>query len=138
MNFQEEIRKINRKIERLDRCKANCGDVNSYKVYTALLNQSGTDAPIATVLQNTLNVNVEYIYNDVGDYIAVFDKPLFNSPNEYVLITGNSLDTVIEAFTVFYDALQIHSYDGGALTDNVIGNLFAPRNPCILEIRQYI
>ena len=138
MNFQSEINRLKGKVDYLQRCKANCGDVNSYKVYTALLNQSGTDAPIATVLQNTLNVNVEYIYNDVGDYIAVFDKPLFNSPNEYVLITGNSLDTVIEAFTVFYDALQIHSYDGGALTDNVIGNLFAPRNPCILEIRQYI
>jgi hypothetical protein len=40
-----------------------------YKVYTALLTQSGTDAPVATVLENTLG-NVVWSYNGVGDYSA--------------------------------------------------------------------
>ena len=30
------------------------GDSRPYKVYTALLTQSSTDAPVATVLENTL------------------------------------------------------------------------------------
>jgi hypothetical protein len=33
-----------------------------YKVYKALLTQSGTDAPVATVLQNTLGGGNIYLY----------------------------------------------------------------------------
>lgn len=39
-----------------------------YLVYTALLSQSGTDAPVATVLENTLGGTVVWTRNDVGDY----------------------------------------------------------------------
>ncbi len=38
------------------------GDSPSYKVYTALLSQSGTNAPVAIVLQNTLGGAVTYEY----------------------------------------------------------------------------
>lgn len=38
-----------------------------YLVYTALLTQSGTSAPVATVLQNTLGT-VTYSYNSLGNY----------------------------------------------------------------------
>ena len=41
-----------------------------YKVYTALLTQSGTDAPVATVLENTLEGTVTWTYDDVGMYLA--------------------------------------------------------------------
>ena len=34
----------------------------SYLVYTALLTQSGTDAPVATVLENTLGGTVTWSY----------------------------------------------------------------------------
>jgi hypothetical protein len=40
-----------------------------YKVYTALLTQSGTNAPIATVLENTLG-NIVWSYSSVGSYQA--------------------------------------------------------------------
>ncbi len=39
-----------------------------YKVYAALLTQSGTSAPVATVLQNTLGGTVVWTRNDAGDY----------------------------------------------------------------------
>ena len=39
-----------------------------YLVYTALISQSGTDAPTATVLENTLGGTVVWTYNDVGNY----------------------------------------------------------------------
>jgi len=38
----------------------------SYLVYTALLSQSGTDAPTATVLENTLGGTVVWTWEDVG------------------------------------------------------------------------
>lgn len=41
-----------------------------YKVYTALLTQSGTDAPVAIVLENTLGGDVSWTRANPGDYIA--------------------------------------------------------------------
>ena len=44
-----------------------------YKVYTALLTQSGTDAPVATVLENTLGV-ITLQRNELGDYSILSDN----------------------------------------------------------------
>ena len=41
-----------------------------HKVYTALLTQSGTDAPVATVLENTLGGTVVWTRAGVGEYIG--------------------------------------------------------------------
>ena len=46
----------------------------AYKVYTALLTQSVTDAPVATVLENTLGINLTFGYLAVGVYTV-------NNPN---------------------------------------------------------
>ncbi len=43
----------------------------AYKVYTALLTQSGTDAPVATVLENTLGGEVVWSRVGVGIYSAI-------------------------------------------------------------------
>ena len=40
------------------------------KVYRALLSQSGTDAPVATVLENTLVGEVVWTYDNEGFYTA--------------------------------------------------------------------
>jgi hypothetical protein len=49
---------------------APTGDV---KVYKALLTQSGTDAPVATVLQNTLGGTIVWTYDDVGEYTGTLN-----------------------------------------------------------------
>lgn len=41
------------------------------KVYRALLTQTGTDAPVATVLENTLGGTVVWAYYEVGRYIGI-------------------------------------------------------------------
>ncbi len=47
------------------------GSINgSPKVYRALLTQTGTDAPVATVLENTLGGTVVWAYADGGRYTA--------------------------------------------------------------------
>ena len=43
--------------------------VRPYKVYTALLTQSGTDAPVATVLENTIG-NIVWSYYGTGFYVG--------------------------------------------------------------------
>lgn len=42
----------------------------AYKVYTALLNQAGTGAPVATVLQNTLGGAVVWSRDSAGAYFG--------------------------------------------------------------------
>lgn len=49
--------------------KALTKNTLGYKVYTALLNQSGTDAPVATIIQNTLG-EVTWGRLSVGNYTA--------------------------------------------------------------------
>jgi hypothetical protein len=48
-------------------------DISSYKVYTALLTQTGTDAPTINVLQNTTGITFTASYDDVGAYILTPD-----------------------------------------------------------------
>ena len=63
-----------------------------YKVYTALLTQTGTNAPTATVLENTLGGTVTFERSGVGNYNAVsvgnlftLDKTVvFNSSGQFV------------------------------------------------------
>lgn len=42
----------------------------SYKVYTALLTQTGASAPVATVLENTLGVTLVWSYSSTGNYLT--------------------------------------------------------------------
>ena len=49
-----------------------------YKVYTALLTQTGTNAPVATVLENTLGGDVVWSYNRAGYYTSVTTNTAFN------------------------------------------------------------
>jgi len=42
-----------------------------YKVYTALLTQSGTNAPVTTILENTTDFSLTWSYSDVGIYRAI-------------------------------------------------------------------
>lgn len=65
------------------------GTINGVKKYVALLSQSGTDAPVATVLENTLGGTVVWSYDDVGSYIATLagvfaaNKTWFSANTEY-------------------------------------------------------
>ena len=45
-------------------------DIRGYKVYTALLTQSGTDAPVVTIVSNTLDLNITWVRNNIGQYYA--------------------------------------------------------------------
>jgi hypothetical protein len=61
-------------------------DSRPYKVYTALLNQTGISAPVATVLENTIG-NIWFTYNDVGNYF-VNSNNLFTIDKTYILFGG--------------------------------------------------
>ena len=50
----------------------------TYKVYTALLSQTGTSAPVATVLENTFTGSISFVYDGDGEYL------ILSSDNEFV------------------------------------------------------
>jgi hypothetical protein len=106
----------------------------SYKVFTAILIQTGSSDPVVTVLENTLESSVVFQRLTDGTYIATFSNNLFQAPEEYVVITGAGLDENIMAVPIFFNVLEITSYSSGVLSDNVIGG---NDSPCVLEIRKY-
>ena len=59
----------------------------SYKVYTALLTQTGTDAPVATVLENTLGGTVVWTRDDAGSYLGTLSGA-FTANKTHVLAVG--------------------------------------------------
>jgi len=60
-------------------------DSRPYKVYTAILSQSGTSTPTATVLENTLG-NITWSRNSAGNYEANSNS-LFLSNKTSILIS---------------------------------------------------
>ena len=61
-------------------------DPRPYKVYVALLTQTGTDAPVATVLENTLGGTITFGYDYVGTY-SINSAGLFTSNKTFVQTT---------------------------------------------------
>ena len=64
------------------------GDPRPYKVYTALLSQSGTDAPVAIVLENTLG-DIQFGYSSPGQYI-ISSEGLFLEDLTYCFINNSN------------------------------------------------
>ncbi len=62
-----------------------------YKVYVALLNQTGTDAPVATVLENTLDGVPVWGYVNVANYNATLNGA-FPSGKTFVIFQTGSND----------------------------------------------
>lgn len=61
-----------------------------YKIYRALLTQSGTNAPTAIVLENTLGGNLSFVYRTEGAY-TVTSSSLFTL-NKTMISFGNVIN----------------------------------------------
>jgi hypothetical protein len=61
-----------------------------YTVYTALLTQAGTAAPVATILQNTTGGTITWTRTGTGAYTATISAPLFTSNKTMIFISGGS------------------------------------------------
>ena len=64
-------------------------DSRPYKVYTALLTQTGTNAPAATVLENTLGFTISYQWMGTGTFRGVRTLGNFD-PSVTTIILSNS------------------------------------------------
>lgn len=87
------------------------------KVYRALLTQTGTDAPVATVTENTLGGDVVWTYNAEGTYIGT-------------LADAFSTSTVVQCSGVIIYAGDLYGFIGSEQidSDSVQVMTFAPGN----------
>ena len=105
----------------------------SYKVYTALLTQSGTDAPVATVLENTLGGTVVWTRFSQGFYEATLSSA-FTLNKTFTHFGTASLQTFstdvggnnIEGYYIFY-----------RINDSVMRLLFYNSSYAAAEISDY-
>jgi hypothetical protein len=91
--------------------KSQLDAVRPYKVYTALLSQTGTNAPTATVLENTLGGAVVWTRTSTGDYRGTLsgaftiDKTAVfinggNTPDKFVRSLSNSNTNTVSVYTI--------------------------------------
>lgn len=104
----------------------------NYKVYTALLSQSGTSAPTATVLENTLGGTVVWTRSSAGVYAATLaggftsDKTWWSPRNSGSAPSGFWLELSWQDA----DTMSLLTLDGMTLSDDAM--LTTP-----IEIRVY-
>ena len=117
-----------------------------YRTYRALLVQTDQNPPVATVVENTLGVDVEYFYDSIGFYRGVLNRDLFSNLN--TTITGEKVEVFITpSSSAVYDTVAmlntwvtlsntiviISRQDGGDARDNQMGLALTTS----LEIRVY-
>lgn len=113
-----------------------------YKSYVAKLEQIGTAAPTATILQNTFAETLTWVRSDVGIYTLEAAGGVFPNNKTYVSITnpnqivdGTSTRYTSEVVSgdLIISGVTIRTYSGTTLTDGILGSDGAN----ILEIRVY-
>jgi hypothetical protein len=109
-----------------------------YKVYTALLTQSGTDAPVATVLENTLGGDVVWSYEDVGNYYGTLNTI---TPEKTTITVGTSTSSFLQNPVLILTGVSSGYVEIGVGEIDLAGSAFNPKdedfNSNLVEIRIY-
>lgn len=91
-----------------------------YQSYVALLTQSGTDAPTATVLENNTGLTFTPSYDDVGLY---FLEPDTAPASDKVAVFCTNGAAAGDVFALWReDKLNISTRSSGAPTDSILSN----------------
>ncbi len=119
-----------------------------YRVYTALLTQTGTNAPVATVLENTIG-NIVWTRNTVGQYMGTlagafpvnktispqFPTLAFENNGTFIPISANGNPQLgwINMYCQSENHINIDTYDmvGSEEWSTILGSTF------LVEIRVY-
>jgi hypothetical protein len=83
-----------------------------YKVYTALLNQTDTDAPVATVLENTLGDIVWSrdgigLYRMVSNNLFIENKTFIVGGSEYIFNPGLISSSILDRNTILISCFDL-------------------------------
>lgn len=116
------------------------GTINGVKKYVALLSQSGTSAPTATVLENSLGGTLVWSYDAIGQYHATLTGVF--TANKRIIIGGplqyisdlNADDTWMNMSFPDADTFQLYLQhtDGSNSANNILTN-----DNCMITILVY-
>lgn len=101
---------------------------SSYSVYTALLTQTSTNAPVATVLENTLGITPTWVRDMTGAYYV--QDNIFTTPKTVCVIGSPSARQHIYTMIVDSNQVYITTFYNGTDTDGLLSNTS-------IEIRVY-
>lgn len=82
-----------------------------YKVYSALITQSGTSNPTVTVLRNTLGVNITWTRTGDGEYQGVSTNAFTELKTWYVILGKQGFE-FMELYRSNASTMVIKSFDG--------------------------
>lgn len=103
------------------RMKATADELRPYEVYTALLNQTGTSAPLATILENTVGAIV-WTRTDVGQYEATLANAFLDGKAWCIASTTNG-GNLVKFYRANDSALIMLTYDSSnVISDEVLIN----------------
>ena len=104
-----------------------------YTVYTALITQAGTAAPVATVLQNTTGGTIVWTRNSTGRYVATISGASYTANKTAVLVTfGGNNDNILRPATIVPTAIDWYNIDS---SDQAVSDTIAATTT--VEIRIY-
>ncbi len=115
-------------LERQFRCLCNIGSNSlnlSYKVYTALLNQTGTQPPVPTILENTLG-DIVWSRSSTGLYEATLMNAF--TVNKTISFTGT--DLIGGSLIITYNSVSVITFNAWIGGDDSLINTY-------VEIRVY-
>jgi len=124
-------RVVNNLLETIGFVDGALPDSRPYKVYTAILFQYGSDAPVATVLESTLSNAVSWVRTEAGVYNIGGNTEISNG----VLVSHRSLN-----FSTNVGVGYILSFNGAELYTQRSDNLNYSDNlldSTLIEIRVY-
>jgi hypothetical protein len=111
------------------------GPALPYKVYTALLTQSGINAPVAIVLENTIGI-ITWVYNGIGQYAAISSNLFL--PNKTVLFIQGSNDGDISSIVALDKLYWVDQSTIHCITETQFGSFSNELlNNTSIEIRVY-
>jgi hypothetical protein len=102
--------------------------LTKYKVYTALLTQTGTAAPVAVVLENTLGGDIIWTYQSTGEYLGTLTGAFINNKTYFSGLADQG--TQLKVLRVNNDVVNVGTAISGIKTN---GGL----NLTPIEIRVY-
>jgi hypothetical protein len=98
-------------------------DTRPYKSYVALLNQSGTSAPTATILENTTGNSITWTRTAVGIYRGTWGSAVADINKLFLAPALGSLKNQTVVINIFGSTANIFSLstqDAGSLSDDTL------------------
>jgi hypothetical protein len=92
-------------------------DTRVYKVYSVLLTQESTDAPVPVILESTLDELPTWSYESQGYYILTFPFPIDQQKVFFTISPNVSTAKSAQVFIVDGNSLGVYTYtDNGTTT----------------------